>query len=308
MIKPKLQRDVILKDFWRDNERFADLFNAIVFNGRQIILPEQLTEADTDVSGIIDIKTVPESLSRFRDLIKKTAQGVDYILMAMENQMLTHYAMPLRVMLMDSLSYLKEYNQLRVLRKGEPLSGAEYLSGIRKDDRLHPVISIVLYYGETPWDGPFSLMDMMTGMPAAVADIFANYRMNLLQVIYSDGYVFHNPEVQMVFDISREIFRRNYDQIKRLYGTQTIENELLRVIAAITDSWELLDHPADHKEVSNMCTALEELKTEGKTEGKTEARREIALKLLSKGLSTDFIHDVTDLSIEEINALSDEHT
>lgn len=304
MIKPKLQRDVILKDFWRDNERFADLFNAIVFNGRQIILPEQLTEADTDVSGIIDIKTVPESLSRFRDLIKKTAQGVDYILMAMENQMLTHYAMPLRVMLMDSLSYLKEYNQLRVLRKGEPLSGAEYLSGIRKDDRLHPVISIVLYYGETPWDGPFSLMDMMTGMPAAVADIFANYRMNLLQVIYSDGYVFHNPEVQMVFDISREIFRRNYDQIKRLYGTQTIENELLRVIAAITDSWELLDHPADHKEVSNMCTALEELKTEGKT----EARREIALKLLSKGLSTDFIHDVTDLSIEEINALSDEHT
>lgn len=26
--------DVILKDFWRQNERFADLFNAVVFRGK----------------------------------------------------------------------------------------------------------------------------------------------------------------------------------------------------------------------------------------------------------------------------------
>ena len=45
--------DVILKDFWRQNERFADLFNAVIFRGKQIIKPEDLTERDTDMSGII---------------------------------------------------------------------------------------------------------------------------------------------------------------------------------------------------------------------------------------------------------------
>lgn len=29
--KKKVKTDVVLKDFWRQNERFADLFNAVVF-------------------------------------------------------------------------------------------------------------------------------------------------------------------------------------------------------------------------------------------------------------------------------------
>ena len=28
--------DTAMKTFWRNNERFADLFNAVAFNGRQV--------------------------------------------------------------------------------------------------------------------------------------------------------------------------------------------------------------------------------------------------------------------------------
>lgn len=31
----KVKRDVLLKDFWRSNERFADLFNAVMFQGEE---------------------------------------------------------------------------------------------------------------------------------------------------------------------------------------------------------------------------------------------------------------------------------
>lgn len=48
--------DTILKDFWRQNERFADLFNAVIFNGEQVLRPEDLTERDTDMSGTIQFK------------------------------------------------------------------------------------------------------------------------------------------------------------------------------------------------------------------------------------------------------------
>ena len=44
-----------------------------------------------------------------RDVVKKTAYGVDFVIWGIENQQRIHYAMPLRHMIEDALSYLKEY-------------------------------------------------------------------------------------------------------------------------------------------------------------------------------------------------------
>lgn len=40
-------KDTVLKSFWRDNAHFADLFNAAVFNGKQVLSPSNLIEMDT---------------------------------------------------------------------------------------------------------------------------------------------------------------------------------------------------------------------------------------------------------------------
>ncbi len=52
--------DVIFKGFWRVNEHFADLFNTVVFHGKEILKPEILEEMDTDVSGVIEMKDYKE--------------------------------------------------------------------------------------------------------------------------------------------------------------------------------------------------------------------------------------------------------
>lgn len=52
------KNDAVGKDFWRNNEHFADLFNAVLFGGEQIIKPENLEEMDTDVSGVIMLSLV----------------------------------------------------------------------------------------------------------------------------------------------------------------------------------------------------------------------------------------------------------
>lgn len=49
----KVKPDTILKNFWRDNHHFADLFNAALFDGEQVLNPDDLSEADTDLSSII---------------------------------------------------------------------------------------------------------------------------------------------------------------------------------------------------------------------------------------------------------------
>ena len=41
------------------------------------------------------------------------------------------------------------------------LTSEEFLSGLRKEDKLIPIITAVVYFGDEPWDGPRSLYDML---------------------------------------------------------------------------------------------------------------------------------------------------
>ena len=163
----KVRTDVLLKDFWRVNERFADLFNAVIFQGKEVLKAEELQEMDTDMSGVIRFREHEESLVRVRDVVKKMAFGVEFVVLGIESQQKIHYAMPLRTMLYDGMGYLKEYREITQSMKKEKgkWTEEEFLSGMRKEDRLHPIITIVIYYPEYVWDGPMCLKDMIVEMP-----------------------------------------------------------------------------------------------------------------------------------------------
>ena len=51
--------DVILKQWLKNKERFADLFNAVVFDGEQVIKPEELEELNSE-SGIVIASAISE--------------------------------------------------------------------------------------------------------------------------------------------------------------------------------------------------------------------------------------------------------
>ncbi|WP_418875084.1 hypothetical protein [[Clostridium] scindens] len=93
-----------------------------------------------------------------------------------------------------------------------------------------------------------------------------------MQVRESEQYAFHNEDVKTVFEISREIFKGNFDKINTEYKDREIKSELVTVIGKITDSAELM-RQGSSKEV-NMCTALEKLKEQGREEGREEGRQE----------------------------------
>ena len=61
----EIKNDTISKDFWRNNEHFADLFNAVLFGGEQVVKSDNLEEMDTDVSGVIMADDYKLSLGRF---------------------------------------------------------------------------------------------------------------------------------------------------------------------------------------------------------------------------------------------------
>lgn len=269
------QKDVSLKTFWRDNEHFADLFNATVFNGRQVLKPDKLTEMDTDVSATIQSKNYNESITRNRDVVKKMSDGVEFNILGLEIQDKTHYAMPLRTMTYDALGYIKEYNDIKKhhkLNKDSFSSHEEFLSGINKSDRFHPIITLVLYYGESLWDGPTCLSDMMISMPDNIKAYFSDYKLNLVQILDSDKYTFYNEDVRDVFNIIRNIYNDDFDSIYREYESRNVDIDVMELICSITSVPKLMDLCTDTEQggTVNMCEAMKRFQAECESKGMKE--------------------------------------
>ena len=269
------QKDVTLKTFWRDNEHFADLFNATVFNGKQVLKPNKLTEMDTDVSATIQSKSYNESITRNRDVVKKMSDGVEFNILGLEIQDKTHYAMPLRTMTYDALGYIKEYNDIKKhhkLNKDSFCSPEEFLSGINKSDRFQPIITIVLYYGESLWDGPTCLSDMMISMSNNIKEYFSDYKLNLVQILDSDKYTFYNEDVRDVFNIIRNIYNDDFDSIYREYESRNVDIDVMELICSITSVPKLMDLCIDNEQggTVNMCEAMKRFQAECESKGMKE--------------------------------------
>lgn len=93
-----------------------------IFNGEQVLKPQDLTEADTDVSSMLKFNGHAETIQKILDVVKKTAYGVDFVLWGLENQAKIHYAMPLRHMVGDAFSYMKEYDEIAAVNKKTGIS------------------------------------------------------------------------------------------------------------------------------------------------------------------------------------------
>lgn len=273
-VRNQVKPDTILKTFWKNNQRFADLFNTVLFEGNPVLKPNDLQEVDTDVSSIIKFNGHAEIVQRILDVVRKTAYGVDFIIWGLENQEKIHYAMPLRHMIGDSLIYLKEYNEIAAKNRKEKEYSTtdEFLSALKKDDRLHPVISLCIYYGEKEWDGPFNLLDMLV-IPEYLKPLVSDYRMNLIQVRQSENLCFQNQDISIVFDMIRSIYNKDYETIHEMYKDKTMSTELGLTVGSVVKSQAIINEVMKMEEKRSevdMCDALQRWFDEAVQKGKIE--------------------------------------
>ena len=273
-VRNQVKPDTILKTFWKNNQRFADLFNTVLFEGNPVLKPNDLQEVDTDVSSIIKFNGHAETVQRILDVVRKTAYGVDFIIWGLENQEKIHYAMPLRHMIGDSLIYLKEYNEIAAKNRKEKEYSTtdEFLSALKKDDRLHPVISLCIYYGEKEWDGPFNLLDMLV-IPEYLKPLVSDYRMNLIQVRQSENLCFQNQDISIVFDMICSIYNKDYETFHEMYKDKTMSAELGLTVGSVVKSQAIINEVMKMEEKRSevdMCDALQRWFDEAVQKGKIE--------------------------------------
>ncbi len=288
-----LRPDVVLKNYWSNNEQFADLFNAVLFDGRQVIKPEELKEVDTEESSVLEHRKYAESIQVSRDNIKiqkkSTVYGVQFVLLGLESQEHIHYAMPMRVMGYDYSAYKKQYDSnAKKYKTAQELEEDEYLSKMKKTDKFIPVITTVVYYGEKPWDGAISLHGMLD-IPVEMKTFVNDYKMRLVEA-RENKLKLHNINNKDLFCLLEIILdkgsplNKTRERAIEYAKEHKVDKFVVMTVAGATNC--KIDYNALYKEGdANMCTLFEEIAKESEVKGKIEGR---AIEIVETGYEFGF--------------------
>jgi len=203
----------------------------------------------------------------------------------------------------------------------QPSNGAEFLSGLRKTDKLKPVVTLVVYFGADDWDGPRSLKDMLEETSEAVLKHVNDCNLNLIvprEILDFTKFSSDLGKVLHYIAVSESL--EGVKQLAEDPAFMEVGNESVRLINECTGS----NIPIEEEErKTNMCKGLadwkEELlaegitagklegrqegRLEGKCEGRLESQLEMISKKLKKGKSVQVIAEEMEEEPDEIERI-----
>ncbi len=292
-----------------DNDRFADLFNAVLFDGRAVIRGELLEDASercVDVVTQTGAGGQPGYEKSVRDIRKRMKTGECFIVTAIENQNVIDYAMPWRIMRYDQMEYGRQIQDIISRRRAaiekQGRSAGNWTRRLQPEDRLCPVYTICLYHGIAIWDGPRSLRDMMQFGKEAEGwqNLFHDYGMTLFCAGEQRDLSGFATDLKLLLEVLQ--MRQDKDGLLKLWSGESFSHLDLKTaetMAVMTDSVDILKKLETTEEGGcNMCLAVEEMRrdwkaegrAEGKSEGKTEGKAEGIIEMgMEYGLSESAI-------------------
>lgn len=311
------RKDISLKSYLRDTARYADLWNGGVFQGRQIVRAEELQEVTPVRSG----KGRSGAVEKIGDIVmKQTYSGQRFAILSLENQDEVDYGIPVRIMLQEALEYdrqlrdirsrnEKKNEEYRECRKSWEENGGgipekvykdagEFLYKIKKEDRLFPMATLVVYWGEEMWQGPKSLYEMMdfgdmTGeVGSELKSLIPEYPLHFLDLSSFGHLEYFKTELRPLLELYAK--RNSKETLKECLEVNEaywdMNNESWHVLSQLTGS-KSLEKLARRKSRRNeegekMFRPLDDMisnaKAEGLAEGKTKGKAESIVDLLEE--------------------------
>lgn len=282
------------KAYMRENKIFADAFNFFLYDGAQKIQPGLLRELDTTELAQLpgtDEKQLSEVNQKYRDVLKSVIMMQDekasYLLLGIENQTDVHYAMPVRNMLYDAMQYGKQVSELaadhREHRAELKMTGAEYLSGFQKTDKLLPVITLVIHFSVAEWDGARSLHEMMEWPDVRLKEYVQDYKIHLIDPAKISPEEFEKFSTSLREVLEYIKYSKDKKKLKKLVENNprmTMEVNAARVIQAVTGTKFRI---SKETEVVDMCQAIDEMMEDSREDGMKEGMVQGVAKGLEKG-------------------------
>ena len=312
--------DIDTKAFMKDTKRFADAFNFFVFNGEQVVKAEELSECDTTLIALPYGNNARQPIQKFRDVLNKWTVMMEdgknvYIILGIENQSFIHYAIAVKNMLYDAMNYDEQVRNAgkSYREKNRPrLTGDEFFSNFRKTDKLIPVITLVIYFGENEWDAPRSIKEMLSVQDERILQFVQDYKINLIEPHKLSDEEFEKFTTDL--GITLNFIKRSKD--KKELDNLIHQDERYRALNR--DAFDLMNDltksdikPIMRGDKVDMCAAIEAMRMEswqeGHTDGIDEANERVAKDMLNKEKYTfSEIVELSKLSPEVVQGIAQE--
>ena len=279
------------------------------YDGEQKIKGTELSELNAAELGVLPGDGTKAVVQKYRDLFQQCIIKEDgrqtYILLGLENQSEIHYAMPVRNMIYDALNYGRQVQQIaKQHRKEKDVKGAEFLSGMKKTDKLMPVITLTLYWGAGHWDGPRSLHEMLEA-EGHILDFVGDYKLNLV----APGDVKDFSKFQTELGLALEFIASSEDKeaLEKLEKDKryaSVSAETVHLLNACTGGKIGNDEKGEKDDMVNMCKGFIELREMHKMEGKVEAYADTGMALdaiaAKLGISLEKVEEILQKSKEAV--------
>ena len=286
------ERDITQKTLEGYNDIFADIVNVLLFNGEQIIDPDELIDA----TGFSQYKLNAKVRSQERDVAKFWKNGEIIIsTIGLENQTKVDPDMPLRVLSYDGAAYR---NQIKVRHR--KVEGEEH-----SPDHRHPVVTLVLYFGREPWNKPTNLLGRVK-VPDDLKPFVNDYDINLFEIA-------HLPKEK------RELFRSDFKEVVEACADNSYMGdsdyvpthalELMQALNALAgdsrfeDAYNAIPEEERQKgevsmgEISDRL--IEKGRAQGIQQGHEEERTENVISAIKEGLSQEQVMRIFGLTPEK---------
>lgn len=235
------------------NDVFADIVNVLLFGGKRVIQEDKLM--DTKVRS--QYKASDGILhENERDIAKIIVNcNVKIAMFGLEHQTDVDEDMPFRVVDYDGSSYRSQM--------------------LKESKERYPVITMVLYFGTTPWDKGRTLYDVLN-----IQDDFkpfvSNYKINVFEI------AFLTPEQVEKFTSDFKIVADYFVQKRTTKdyspSASVIKHvdAVLKIMTALTGDNSFAESAGSmkNKEGVSMCEIMQRIHTESEAKGEARGRAE----------------------------------
>lgn len=260
-----------------DPRHFADAFN-FMFGLRDFVRPEDLRELDSTEMAVLFANDKAGSIHKIRDALKgciiRQDERCSYIILGIENQTDVHYAMPIKNLIYDSLNYGKqvEWHRREHRKRKDSRGSGEFLSGMTREDKIKPVITLTIYFGTEEWDAPRTLFEMFEPVDNTILQYVNDYKINLIVPQEIKDFSLFATDLKNLFQVlanAKDKYAMKELLHDESYANLSVETaQLIKKCANIDMKFD------EGKEVVNMCQAFDELMEDERREGRKEGHRE----------------------------------
>ena len=283
------EKDITEKKLLSYNDVFADVINGTIFEGREIVKSEELTDANPVTQFKDDKNTHREQIRDVAKLWEK--KGVIFSFIGIENQTSLDRDMILRVISYDGATYKNQIG----------------------NEQIYPVFTIVIYWGKNEWKAPTTLKERIE-CSEEILDIVSDYKFKLI-------------DMARLSDEEIDKFRDDFKFIagilskKRDYRPHNVDvkhpEEVLDLLDAVLGDdrfkqmkSEIVRIKTEGREV-DMCEFLDELEKrgmekgieQGMEKGEEQATFRIAKNFKDSKVDIEVIVKATGLTKEQVEAL-----